>query len=102
MIKEISIAVLPEEDADENLLIEICTLHCGVSAKRISGIKKIKRSIDARSRTVRIQLKLEVYIDEPKPESKSFPKDYPDVSKAKSVLIIGCGPAGMFAYPRAG
>ncbi|MEW6469313.1 MAG: FAD-dependent protein [Bacteroidota bacterium] len=100
MIRELSLAVLPEEDAGENILKDICARECGIPSQRISGIRKLKRSIDARSRTVRIQLKLEVYIDEPAPAKKTVKRSYPDVSAARPVLIIGCGPAGMFAALR--
>lgn len=71
-------------------------LHLPVS--RIMYIRPIQRSVDARSKNVKISLKAEVFIDElPTGNLKPVKKDYPDVSRKQPVIIIGAGPAGLFA-----
>lgn len=69
-----------------------------ISAARIQAVRVLKHSIDARQKAIKVQLRLEVGIDDPLPEPAPIENDYPDVSKSeRSVLIIGCGPAGLFA-----
>src|SRR5690606_28390130 len=63
---------------------------------RIKGIKVRKRSIDARSRKVVFRIQLIVFIDE-EAHQDTFKLNHDNVSGAQSVLIIGAGPAGLFA-----
>ncbi|MCF0042798.1 NAD(P)/FAD-dependent oxidoreductase [Dyadobacter fanqingshengii] len=63
-------------------------------------IRKTRQSIDARSRQVKVNVQAEVYVNETPPSLIGFQQDYPDVSKKPQALIIGCGPAGMFAALR--
>ncbi len=98
MQQQLTIKLLPSEAADEKIVKNCIASHCGVSADRVSGFHLIKRSLDARSKQVWILLTLLAFIDEPffpfHPEKITFP----DVSKArKQVIIIGAGPAGLFA-----
>ncbi len=73
----------------------------GVTEGRISGIRLRKHSIDARRRQIRVQLRLDIGIDEPLPEEPLPSANYPEVrSGAPVVVIVGCGPAGMFAALR--
>lgn len=68
---------------------------------RISGIKLRKHSIDARQRQVKVQLRLEVGLDGAKPENIQPVANYPSVSSSsRRVIIVGSGPAGMFAALR--
>lgn len=70
----------------------------GIGVERIQGIRLRKHSIDARQREVKVQLRLEIAIDEPLPVDE--PASWackPIASGAKRVLIIGAGPAGLFA-----
>jgi uncharacterized protein len=73
----------------------------GVDPSRITGVRLLKHSLDARQRAIKVQLRIEAAIDEPLPEIThpvwSAP---PPAPQAKSVIIIGCGPAGMFAALR--
>ena len=70
----------------------------GISAERIQEVRLRKKSIDARQRTIKVQLKLDVGIDSPLPEPQSPKCEYPEVpSHAKKVIIVGSGPAGLFA-----
>ncbi len=99
MVKEIQIYLSPEEAAKEALFKAKIANELGVSPDEISGIRIIKRSIDARKRQVKILMRAALYIGEEMPEEKLMP-DYPDVSNKEAVIIVGSGPAGLFAALR--
>lgn len=63
-------------------------------------IRKTRQSIDARSRQVKVNVQAEVYVNESPPSLTSFTTSYPDASKRPEAIIVGCGPAGMFAALR--
>ncbi len=90
----------PEVASETGLLKSEVSLHSGLPEKKINHIQVLKRSIDARQRTVMINLKVEVYVDEVfSPKVFSLP-EYPNVSNKEEVFIIGAGPAGLFAALR--
>jgi len=96
MIKEIEIVCPPGQHEDESVLIKIAAASLNSSPQKISALKILKRSIDARGRKVVYRMQVQVFIDEVYvPES--FTKKYPDIKKGKPVIIIGAGPAGLFA-----
>ncbi len=66
-------------------------------APEAANVRIRKRSIDARQRKVMIQLSVDVYMDESPPAEPQVPQDYPDVTHAPKVLVVGSGPAGLFA-----
>lgn len=99
MKTEIEIVLLPEE-ADRIDLIKIAAAKfLKTDLKRIQEVKIRKRSIDARSRKVVFRLKVEVFIDE-LPTAEIFTVNYPNVTDKKPVIIVGAGPAGLFAALR--
>lgn len=63
-------------------------------------IRRTRQSIDARSRQVKVNVQAEIYVNELPPSLISFKLDYPDVSQKEQAIIVGCGPAGMFAALR--
>jgi len=96
MIKEIEIVCPPGQHEDEAVLRELAASELRISVKKITGLKILKRSIDARGRKVVYRMQVKVYADEPYvPES--YTVNYPNVKEAKPVIIIGAGPAGLFA-----
>jgi uncharacterized FAD-dependent dehydrogenase len=96
MIKEIELVCLPEQDGDQAALKKLAAAALKTSPQQISGLKILKRSIDARGRKVVYRMQVRVFINEPYiPES--YTVNYPNVSNAKRVIIIGAGPAGLFA-----
>ncbi|MGB4401153.1 MAG: FAD-binding protein, partial [Daejeonella sp.] len=99
MIKEIELVLLPEHAADENFLRDAAIKFLNVPSERISKIQLIKRSIDARGRKVVYRVKVNVYLDED-PSPEIFAVNYQNVSDKRPVLIIGAGPAGLFAAVR--
>jgi uncharacterized FAD-dependent dehydrogenase len=103
MIKTVEL-ILPASVAEiRERQIEEAGASLGIDENRITSLKLLKRSIDARSREVRIRISAEVFIDEAPPPQRDINKQFHfnrDVSKSKPVLIVGCGPGGMFAALR--
>ena len=98
MQKIISVRVLPSEAEDANALKSIAASACAVERNEITGFNIIKKSIDARSKQPWINLQINVFINEPFKEVEVQPLQLKDVSHArKSVIVIGAGPAGLFA-----
>jgi uncharacterized FAD-dependent dehydrogenase len=97
MIKEISIALLPSDAADDTSVKRAIAAECAVKPSRITGYKIKKRSIDARSRRPQILLSVSVYIDERMPDAAPFDPELNNVTNAPHVVIVGAGPAGLFA-----
>lgn len=94
--------VLPlETSEDEPSRRKAVAAKLGVTAERIGGMRIRKHSIDARQRTIKVQLRLEVALDAPMPPDEKPAWSCPALpSSAPVVIIIGCGPAGMFAALR--
>jgi hypothetical protein len=102
MQKKVSIKILPSEAADPSKLTMILAQACVIAPSRVTGYHIVKQSIDARSRKqVWIQLSVEVFIDEPFQQRELPLLQLQDVHRAeKSVIVIGAGPAGLFAALR--
>jgi hypothetical protein len=96
MMKEIEIVCLPEEHENEEALKAIAATNLKLSPKLIQSLKIRKRSIDARGRKVVYRMHIQVFLDEPAPPV-SFAVNYPDIKDKKPVVIVGAGPAGIFA-----
>ena len=96
MIKEIELVLLPSEATDPVLINKKAASVLKISHEKISDVKVLKRSIDARSKQVVYRLRVNIYIDEPA-APEVFSVNYPNVSDKRPVLIIGAGPAGLFA-----
>jgi len=100
MVKEIQLRVTLQEEAIPNILEKKSAQFLGIKAEDISGIKVMRKSIDARKRQIIFNYKVAVYIKESLPKSSEYTFNYQDVSKAKPIHIIGFGPAGMYAALR--
>ncbi len=90
----------PEVAYDDVRLEQQIRQHLHLTPDTPAQIRKLRRSIDARGRQIKVNLTADVYVNEPVPPLLSFQKYYPDVSKNPSAIVIGCGPAGMFAALR--
>lgn len=100
MIKELQIRVVPQVAATESLLKDYLSKECAVDARTISAVRVLRRSVDARQRTIFINLKLRVYINE-EPEDDEYVKTcYGDVAGKPAVIVVGAGPGGLFASLR--
>src|SRR5689334_5779201 len=101
MQQTIQLKLLPAEAADESVLREYIARAAARQMEEINGYQLIKRSIDARGRQPHVLLTVKVFIDEPFREEHFESINFPDVSRAdRQVLIIGAGPAGLFAALR--
>jgi uncharacterized FAD-dependent dehydrogenase len=99
MQQKIQLRLKPAEAAQENILIQYIAQSLAKPIDSISGYHILKQSIDARSRQqVWINLSLLVFIEEPQQERASTPYHFPTLpANAKEVVIVGAGPAGLFA-----
>jgi len=100
MIKTIELVLLPEEAADKAIQLQKAAAILAVPESSIYFLKPLKRSIDARSKTVRIRIQSEVFINENPPPTKNISGLFnfnKDVSSKEPVIIVGAGPAGLFA-----
>jgi uncharacterized protein len=102
MPKLLQLKVLPHEAADEGFLKKLISGSLKIPQQSIHGFHFIKKSMDARSRTIWLNLSLEVFLDEPFLPRKIRTFEWRDVRGAKQrAIIIGAGPAGLFAAMRA-
>lgn len=100
MIQEYQIRVLPEQAANEGGIRQFLVAEKGLAAEHINHIRILKRSIDARQRTIYVNLTLRVYIDEEPTDDVFTPIDYRDVSDRPVAIVVGAGPGGLFAALR--
>ena len=100
MIKEIQLRLTISEEKQEGILLKKAARSLKIDGKSITGIKVLRKSIDARKNPIIFNYKLSVYLKEKMPEVPTYSFLYKDVSKAKEIHIIGFGPAGMYAALR--
>jgi hypothetical protein len=101
MQQKISLKVAPSEAADSQRLKALIAEACAVSIDSITGYSIEKKSLDARGRQAWFQLTVNAFINEPFLETSILPLGLKDVSKAtKKVIVVGAGPAGLFAAIR--
>jgi len=96
MLKDIEIKVAPENLDNKTVILHTLADALKIKESRISDYKILKRSIDARSRVVIYRLQVRVYIDEAL-QPETYLIKYPNVADKKPVIIVGAGPAGLFA-----
>lgn len=99
MQKQVNLKLLPSEAGNDSVILKQAAAAAGLSTNSINGFIILKQSIDARSRSqVWVTLTVNLYIDEAPVLERITPTVFPDISKSKqTVLIIGAGPAGLFA-----
>ena len=98
MPKELLVQVAPEVAGNETLLKAHLSKLVGLTAKEIVHVAILKRSIDARQKAIKINLKVSVFFEgDPFVAQKIVVPDYKNVSQAQEVIVIGAGPAGLFA-----
>ncbi len=100
MTQEYQIRVTPETAAQEQKIISFLSQEKGVDRKKVTAIRVLKRSIDARQRTVWINLTVRIYINEQPKEEWFEPIVYPPVDNKPEVIVVGAGPGGLFAALR--
>src|SRR5476649_1851181 len=96
MVKETEIVAQPGEHEDEAVLKRLAASALNIFPQKITGLQILKRSIDARGRRVVYRMMVKVFVEEAYlPET--YAVNYPNVKNAKPVIIVGAGPAGLFA-----
>ena len=99
MPKIITLQLSPKQAADEKFYLARAAERMGIRQSDIALARVVKRSIDARQRMAKVNLSLEIYVDqEPQPAPLHF--DYPSVERGTEVVVVGSGPAGLFASLR--
>ena len=99
MALELDLALRPEDLASDELLRLAAARHAGISADRVAAVAIRRRTIDARSRPVKIRVKVALFLDgESVPAREPPPLELPQVARGGvPVVIVGSGPAGLFA-----
>ena len=100
MIKQFTLSLSPADAADEQAISKHIAGESGVSTDRVTGYTILKRSIDARSKQARVIIQLKVFIDEAVVEAPVFDPHLRNVTNGPHVVIVGAGPAGLFAALR--
>ena len=97
MVNEYQLRVLPEQAASEQSLKQYISREKGLDVRTINAVQVIKRSIDARQRTIFVNVKVRVFINE-QPDNEQFIRtEYKNVEHARQVIVVGAGPGGLFA-----
>ena len=97
MIHELALRILPRQAYNEQSIMAFLREEKGIDAQ---AVRVLRRSIDARQRTIYVNLTIRAYVGEEPPLTDFEPYVYPDVSERKPVIIVGAGPGGLFAALR--
>lgn len=100
MVKEIQLRITLKEEEQPDILVFKSALKLNINKSDVTGVKILRKSIDARKPKIIFNYKVAVYIKEALPKNSEYSFHYKDVSKAKPIHIIGFGPAGMYAALR--
>lgn len=100
MIEEYQIRILPEQAASEEGIKRYLSKEKGIDVQTLNQVRVLKRSIDARQRTIYVNLKVRAYINEFAQDDQYIHTEYPDVSSRPRVVVVGEGPGGLFASLR--
>ncbi|HEX7494498.1 MAG TPA: FAD-dependent monooxygenase, partial [Bacteroidales bacterium] len=100
MGKIVQINLNPASAADEAVIKKIASSLAGIDKSEVSDVRVIKRSVDARKKNIRVNLTVEVFSGENYSSPEISPFKPVDVSLKKEVIIVGAGPAGLFAALR--
>ena len=100
MIQEYQIRVLPVVASNEQNIRQFVAEDKGIDVRTINAVRVLKRSIDARQRTIFINLTVRVYINELPQDDEYVSTEYGDVSCKPAVVVVGEGPGGLFSSLR--
>lgn len=100
MPHELNLILTPKQASDKQYYLPIIAKTLNVDPHSIAFVRVVRRSIDARGRSVKVNIGVQVYVDEVIPDTFSYRFDYPDVSNSDEVIVVGSGPAGLFAALR--
>ena len=97
MVNELNLRILPKQAYNEQSILAYLRQEKGIEAQ---AVRVVKRSIDARQRTIFVNLTVRAYVNEEPPLQDFEPYVYKDVSERPSVIVVGAGPGGLFAALR--
>ena len=97
MIKEYQLRLLPQQAVNESTIKDYLSREEGIEMRLLNHVRVLKRSIDARQRTIFVNLKVRAYINEEPSDDAYLHTNYPDVSNRPQVIVVGAGPGGLFA-----
>jgi len=100
MIHEFQLRVLPQQAASEQAIADYISQEKGIGRQSINHVRVLKRSIDARQRTIFVNLTVRVYQNEMPEDDQYVHTSYPDVSDGQQAIVVGAGPGGLFAALR--
>ena len=100
MIHEYQVRVVPQVAVNEQSLRGFLADEYGFDVRTITAVRILRRSIDARQRTIFVNLKVRIYINEQPADDEYQHTVYPDVSGCPQVIVVGAGPGGLFAALR--
>lgn len=100
MIHEYQLRVIPEIAGSEQQLKAFIVADKGLRANDITAVRILKRSIDARQRTIFVNLTVRVYVNEMPEKLEYVPTIYNNVEGCPQVVVVGAGPGGLFAALR--
>ena len=100
MSKLVQLNLDPVQAADNGTIIRFSGRLAQIDPRDISSVRIIKRSVDARKKDIRVILSVEVFTNEEPATPLIKPFNPVNVSNSNEVLIVGAGPAGLFAALR--
>ncbi|MBQ8867508.1 MAG: FAD-binding protein [Bacteroidaceae bacterium] len=100
MIQEYQLRLLPQQAANEQSIMQYVAREKGMDVRTIKAVRVLKRGIDARQRTIYVNLSVRVFINEMPPKEEFVRTHYPNVEGRPQVIVVGAGPGGLFAALR--
>ena len=100
MTNEYQVRVQPQVAANEQALRSWLADEYGFDVRTVTAVRILRRSIDARQRTIFVNMKVRVFINEQPTDDEYQHTEYPDVSDRPQVIVVGAGPGGLFAALR--
>ena len=100
MTQEYQIRVSPQVASQEEQIKRYIAEEYGFDVRTVTGVRILKRSIDARQRMIFVNLKVRVYVNEMPADDAYVHTDYPNVEGRQQVIVVGAGPGGLFAALR--
>jgi uncharacterized FAD-dependent dehydrogenase len=100
MSKQVNLNLTPQASADENLVKKAASASAGLNPDEVTSIRILKKSFDARQKNIRVNLSVEVFSSDEPGENFLNPFKASNVSLKQEVIIVGAGPAGLFAALR--
>lgn len=100
MIHQLSLTLTPEQAYDDAAFREQALLALHLPTDSPAVVRKRRQSVDARGRQIRVHVEAGVFVGEPPPALIQYQKPHQDVSRAPTAIVVGAGPAGLFAALR--